>query len=42
MSDASKYKGWCYIEMGVPNLALSAFNDAIKNDEKNAELHSMS
>lgn len=40
MSDASKYKGRCYIEMGIPNLALIAFKKAIENDEKNAELYS--
>lgn len=40
MSDASKYKGRCYIEMGIPNSALIAFKKAIENDEKNAELYS--
>jgi hypothetical protein len=40
MSDASKYKGRCYLEMGIPNSALLDFTAAIKNDEKNAELYS--
>ena len=39
MSDASKYKGRCYLEMGIPNSALMDFQQAIKNDEKNADLY---
>lgn len=39
MSDASKYKGRCYLEMKNPTSALMAFKKAIENDEKNAELY---
>lgn len=42
MSDASKYKGRCYLEMGIPYSALLDFQQAIKNDEKNSELYNYS